>query len=87
MSQAEILRKEPYIKYYSPEEIREMCLRGASLLAAGREEEADMLFNEVPLLPKSAKIMKEMVGIEAMIESGVNLYEAVKEYGDEWLKQ
>lgn len=83
MSQA----KEPYMKYYSPEEIREMCLRGASLLAEGREDEADMLFNEVPLLPKSAKIMKEMVGIDVMIEEGVNLYEAVKEFGDEWIKR
>lgn len=87
MSQADVMRKEPYMKYYSPEEIREMCLRGASLLAEGREEEADMLFNEVPLLPKSAKIMKELVGIDVMIEEGVNLYEAVKEYGDEWIKR
>ena len=87
MSQAELLRREPYMKYYSPEEIRNMCLRGASLLAEGKQDEADLIFNEVPILPKSAKIMKEMVGIEAMIESGVNLYEAVKEYGDEWLKQ
>ena len=87
MSQADVMRKEPYMKYYSPEEIREMCLSGASLLAEGREEEADMLFNEVPLLPKSAKIMKELVGIDVMIEEGVNLYEAVKEYGDEWIKR
>ncbi len=79
--------KEPYMKYYSPEEIRAMCLRGAELLAEGREEAADRLFNEVPLLPKSAKIMKEMVGVDEMIASGVNLYEAVKEYGPEWLRR
>lgn len=85
MTQPEGVRKEPYMKYYSPEEIRAMCLRGAELLAEGREEEADRLFNEVPLLPKSAKIMKEMVGVDEMIASGVNLYEAVREYGPEWL--
>lgn len=87
MSHPEDVRTEPYMKYYSPEEIRTMCIRGAELLAAGREDEADRLFNEVPLLPKSAKIMKEMVGVEAMIASGVNLYAAVREYGMEWLKR
>lgn len=85
MPQAEAVRREPYLKYYSPEEIREMGLRVADLLTAGKKDEADRLLNEIPLLPKSAQIMKRLYGKEGMIASGVNLYEAVQEYGREWL--
>ncbi len=85
MSQAEDVRREPYMKYYSPEEIKEMGFKVADLLAADKDEEAEILLKEIPLLPKSAQIMKRLYGKEHMIASGVNLYEAVQEYGQEWL--
>lgn len=87
MPQAEAVQREPYMKYYSEDEINEMCLRFADLLSQGKEEEAHKLSNEIPLLPKSAQIMKRMVGIDSMIESRINLYEAVQEYGREWLER
>ena len=87
MSQADVTRKEPYMKYYSPEEINKMCLQVADLLSKGKRNEASMLLKEIPLLPKSAKIMKEMFGCKHVIESGYNLIEAVEEFGREWLKQ
>lgn len=87
MSQAEGVRREPYMKYYSEDEINEMCLRFADLLSQGKDEEAHNLSNEIPLLPKSAQIMNRMVGIDSMIESRINLYEAVQEYGREWLER
>ena len=36
MSQADVTRKEPYMKYYSPEEINKMCLQVADLLSKGK---------------------------------------------------
>ncbi|RRD72082.1 MULTISPECIES: hypothetical protein [unclassified Desulfovibrio] len=85
MPEVEAVRREPYLKYYSEDEINEMCLRVADLLTAGKKEEAGRLLNEIPLLPKSAEIMKRLYGRERMIASGINLYEAVQEYGREWL--
>lgn len=87
MSQAEILRKEPYMKYYSPEEINKMCLQVADFVSKGKRNEASILLKEIPLLPKSAKIMKEMFGCKHVIESGYNLIEVVEEFGHDWLKQ
>ena len=89
MSQAEVIRTEPYMKYYSPDEIRTMGLRYVDLLREGKEdsEEAQNLLNEIPILPKSAQIMKNMMGIESVIASGINLYEAVQEYGEQWLER
>lgn len=87
MSQAEVIRTEPYIKYYTDEEINKMCIEYASLLEQGKDEEADILSNEIPILPKSAQIMKRMMGIESVIASGINLYEVVQEYGYEWLER
>lgn len=75
------------MKYYSPEEINKMCLQVADLISKGKRNEASMLPKETPLLPKSAKIMKEMFGCKHVIESGYNLIEAVEEFGHEWLKQ
>ena len=43
MSQAEDVRREPYMKYYSPEEIKEMGFKVADLLAADKDEEAEIL--------------------------------------------
>lgn len=87
MSETQSIRTEPYIKYYSPDEIREMGLKVAKLLAADKKDEADILLNEIPLLPKSAEIWKRLCGVDSLIASGVNLYEVVQEYGIDWLKK
>lgn len=87
MSQAEAIRTEPYMKYYSAEEVNKMCLEYANLLAQGKEDEADILSNEIPLSVKGANVMKRLVGIDFMIESRMNLYEVIQEYGYEWLER
>lgn len=85
MSQMETIACKPYIKYYSEDEIMEMGFKVVELLKLGKEDESDNLLKEIPLLPKSAQIMKKLYGAKHMIESGVNLYEAVQEYGWDWL--
>jgi len=89
MSQAEVIRTEPYMKYYSPDEIQTMSLRYVELLQAGKKhtQEAKTLLNEIPILPKPAQVMKDITGIDNVIASGINLYEAVQEYGEQWLER
>lgn len=87
MSQAEVIRREPNLKRFSEQELNEMRLKACDLINAGRMAEADIIINKMPLNWKTAKILKEMVGIEAMIESGTNLSGAVDHYGMEWLER
>lgn len=87
MSQAEAIRLEPNLKRFSEQELYDMKLEISKLVNMGRMKEADILINKIPLHWKSAKILKEMVGIEAMIESGTNLSEAVEHYGMGWLER
>jgi len=87
MSQAEVIRTEPYIKHYTDEEINKMCVRLSELLIEGKEDEAEILSNEIPLLPKTAEIWKKNYGVDDLIASGVNLYTVVKEYGEAWLER
>ena len=80
-------RKEPNLKHFTKEEINEMVLQVGKLFKEGRKEEADDLINVIPLHWKSAQMLKEMVGIDAMIESGTNLSEAVDHFGMAWLER
>lgn len=87
MSQAEIIRKEPNLKRYTHEEKIAMIQRAIGLLDEGKKDEADILIGKVPLHWKSCKILKEMIGIDAMIANNTNLSEAVEHYGIEWLER
>ena len=87
MSQAEAIRREPNLKRFTEAEIDQMLDKIYTYIDNNRIEEAEKLMIQVPMLPKSAKIMKEMVGIDEMISMGVNLSEAVDEYGYEWLSK
>ena len=87
MSQAEAVHREPNLKRYTEAEIDEMMDKIHTYIDNNHIEEAEKLMIQVPMLPKSAKIMKEMVGIDRMISMGVNLSEAVDEYGYGWLSK
>ncbi|MDR0637402.1 MAG: hypothetical protein LBG27_00610 [Spirochaetaceae bacterium] len=52
---------------------------------AGRKAEADVLVKTLPLPPYLAKIMKEKIGADYLIESGWNLAEAEAAFGSDWL--
>lgn len=82
-----ISRREPNLKRYSEEQVNAMLDKYTELILAGRTEEAQQMVNtEIPLHWKSAKILKEIVGIDCMIESGTNLSEAVEHFGKQWLE-
>ena len=87
MAQAEMICREPNLKRYTPEEKMEIFMRAFALLEEGKEEEATEVLHEAPLDWRSAKILKNMIGIDAMIADNVNLSEAVDHYGMAWLER
>jgi hypothetical protein len=62
-------------------------VRSIELKEAGLLEEAERVWNQIPLAPYLAKWGKDMMGPEFLIESGFNLVEAEAEYGKDWLSR
>ncbi|MDR3325245.1 MAG: hypothetical protein LBS82_04585 [Spirochaetaceae bacterium] len=60
-------------------------VKAAALWNAGKEDEAMAVFKTKPIPPCLAKVWKEKVGLDALLESGWNLDEVEAAYGKEWL--
>jgi len=58
-----------------------------TLLEAGDEEGFSRLIRSVPMPPYLAKIYKEKVGVDHLINGGWNLSEAEAEFGEDWLSR
>lgn len=87
MKQSEVVRCEPNLKKYTEAEIDEMMDKYEHLLVANEKAEAEKIMYMIPLAPKDAQILKELIGIDKMIAQGLNLSEAVEAYGHEWLER
>ena len=61
--------------------------KAAALRKAGDKEAASRLLRTAPMPPYLAKIYKEKVGAEHLINSGWNLSEAEAEFGKDWLNK
>ena len=61
--------------------------KAAALRKAGDIEGADRLVQSIPMPPYLAKIYKEKVGVEHLINGGWNLSEAEVEFGEDWLSR
>jgi hypothetical protein len=53
----------------------------------GKFEEAEVLHKTIPLAPYLAKFLKDHIGVDALLKSGVNLCEANETYGSDWLSR
>ena len=78
---------QPNLREFADGEIGDLAIRVMELEEEGCFEEAEILSEQVPLLPGIANNRKQRMGIQALIESGANLSKAVKEYGHEWLEK
>lgn len=76
---------KPNLQVFTEAEIDELLDKIGECSRSGNSEEADRLMRLLPLRPGTARILKAEVGLQALIEDGCNLSEAVKEYGNEWL--
>jgi hypothetical protein len=61
--------------------------KAAKLWDAGDKERFSRLIRTAPMPPYLAKIYKEKVGVQQLIESGWNLSEAEAEFGSDWLSK
>jgi hypothetical protein len=61
--------------------------KAAALRQAGDEEGYMRLMKTAPMPPFLAKVMKEKVGVDYLINSGWNLSEAEAEFGHDWLSR
>ena len=61
--------------------------KACMLLKAGDREGYMRLTMSIPMPPYLAKIYKEKVGAEPLINSGWNLSEAEAEFGSDWLSK
>ena len=57
------------------------------LLDAGDEEGFSRLIRTAPMPPYLAKVMKEKMGADFLINGGWNLSEAEAEFGSDWLSK
>jgi hypothetical protein len=62
-------------------------VRSIELKKAGKLEEADRVWKQIPLAPYLAKFCKERFGPEFLIQCGYNLSEAEAEFGKDWLSR
>ncbi|MDR1321486.1 MAG: hypothetical protein LBK56_08705 [Gracilibacteraceae bacterium] len=69
------------------QEIAEIYRESHRLEAEGRKEEAMAKRREAPLPAFLAKVMKEKLGGQYVIQSGWNLAEAETKFGANWLNR
>jgi hypothetical protein len=69
------------------EEKLDIAVKAAALGKAGDKEGSSRLIRSIPMPPYLAKIYKEKVGAEHLVNSGWNLSEAEVEFGFDWLNK
>jgi len=62
-----------------------IACKAAALRNAGDKEGENRLIKTVPLPPYIAKVIKDKVGSDYLINSGWNLSEAEAKFGPNWL--
>jgi hypothetical protein len=77
---------KPFLKKVTDVEETEILSQAMAALDQGNEDEYDRFCKMLPISPESASDLKKSIGLEALIESGINLYQAVEAYGEDWLR-
>jgi len=75
----------PKAQIMTDEEKVDTSYRACMLLEAGDREGYSRLTRSIPMPPYLAKVFKEKVGVDFLINGGFNLSEAEAEFGQDWL--
>jgi len=75
----------PQIETMSLDEKLAISRKAFELLDAGDREGYNRVMNTAPMPPYLAKVFKEKVGADFLIDGGFNLSEAEAEFGRDWL--
>ena len=77
----------PQIETMTLDEKLDIACRAAALRQAGDKEGYSRLIRTAPMPPYIAKVMKEKMGVDFLINGGFNLSEAEAEFGQGWLNK
>ena len=77
----------PQIETMTLDEKLAISNKAFELLDAGDKEGFSRVIRTAPMPPYLAKIMKEKMGVEFLIDGGWNLSEAEAEFGQDWLSK
>ena len=75
------------VETMSLDEKLDISLKAFELLDAGDREGYSRLMRTAPMPPYLAKVMKEKMGVDYLINGGWNLSEAEAEFGSDWLNR
>lgn len=77
---------KPILTKVSDEEYRAISEEAMTALENDQSDAYYAILKKLPLTPLEAQELKRLIGIEGMIEEGINLSRAVEAYGEEWLR-
>ncbi len=76
------------VEYISPEERDEINKKMTEALCRGAsDEELNKIGGKLPIFPWMAKSLKESRGLDGLLATDFNLYDAVQEYGEKFIKE
>jgi hypothetical protein len=75
----------PQAQTMTDEEKVDKAYQSCLLKQAGDIEGASRLLRSIPMPPYLAKVAKEKIGVDFLIDGGWNLSEAEAEFGSDWL--
>jgi|GEM_PF-1828189 len=77
--------KKPNLTKFTKEEYAVLMDKATEAMMKGDEEERLRLLALAPLSPGQAAELKYSMGVQWMIQEGINLSWAVETYGENWL--
>ena len=77
----------PQVQTMTLDEKLAISNKALALWEAGDNEGYDRLMRTVPMPPYLAKVAKEKIGADFLIDGGWNLSEAEAEFGQNWLSK
>jgi hypothetical protein len=77
----------PPVETMTLDEKLDISLRSSAMEKAGDKEGASRLLRTAPMPSYLAKVIKEKLGLDYLINSGWNLSEAEAEFGSDWLSK
>ena len=77
----------PQVETMSLDERLSIINKAFVLMKAGDEDRGVRLMKTTPLPPYLAKVVKDKLGLEFLLNTGWNMSDVEAEYGSEWLCQ
>lgn len=77
--------RAPNLKIFTQEEEQAVREQAVRCYRQGKEDEGDALLDSLPMPAEYLQTLKKALGIDALVNEGINLSKAVEKYGKTWL--